>query len=1557
MKFFLLFLCLSAPLLGHGQAGVILDPTFNSGTSFNNAVTTTLTLPNGKILVGGTFTQYNGINVRGLVRLNPDGSIDNTFETGAGFQGFGGEVNCMFIDSNGKIWVGGKFSTYNGVVLNGGLVRLSPDGGLEFSLLLPEFFFFHAHRMVRQPNGGCFVFVQGYLPNGSFAYNRLIRLDEFGNIDGGFTANQAVANLYPFCMALQPDGKILLGGIFDVNIDGKRYQNLLRLNTNGSIDPSFETSLEPNSIIHDVVVQADGQIVIAGSFTEVQGVPIKYVARLASNGNLDSGFNPSSFYPDVVGAEKLHLLADGTLLIPWVLSRSNVVLYAQIGRVFANGRPDQNYSTVSSNSLGFSSSDVNISSRNSERKITVGGRFDSFNGVSCLRIARLIGGVPRPPVISAFSPSSGIVGSTVTISGDNLNGTSAVRFNGLNAASFTINSNNQVTAVVPPGASSGPISVVSPDGTVTSTVAFNVLAPPQIGRIGFQSFVPSRTYTIDGKNFLGTTAVSINGTNATFNVFDNNRLSFTVPPAATTGKLRVTNPAGTATTTYNLHIFAPISITNISPLSGPPGTVVTVTGSGFASANQVNSSRRLVVDSDTLLRTTIDESSLTGPVSVFGFGGFASSSQTFTLPASISAISPAVISPGSRVTITGTGLAGATAVYFQINTRPWQLNAPSFTIDGPTQITAQVPNGLSSGTIIVNTPSGTASFAYQVPISITDFSPTNGPPGTIITINGSGFVGVTSLTYGLERIPITQFSVLSPTQISAMIPASAVGIGNIVVNTLSASASSRFAFWVPFPTISGFSPASGPPGTVVTILGNHFYNRPQVSFGGVKVTNLTVNSPTQLTVTVPPGAIAGPITIEPADNFCCINNSSNSSFGIPISITSFSPGQAAVGSQVTITGSNFSGVSTVRFGGVEATAVTVLSPTQVRATVPPKAKSGVIQVGSPSLGFANSGELFMIPVNVEGFSPNITTPGGSITITGSGFTGATGVAIGGVNANFVVNNDAQITATIPVLGNSWWPQPNVRVVTPRGEAENDAPLFLRPPAILSFGPTGGIPGSSVTLTGGYFSGATAVNFNGLPAQFSLVNDAQIVATVPQDARSGPISVTVTNLNGTSATKFDVQPRCPPTLIGLAGTTWDATTRRLTKVADPGWGNGTARSQEAVPANANGWVEWEIPAITPTFYMAGLSSAPSGGQWAGVEYGIYYAVGQIYVYHVSTGVQYSGRIAKAGDRLRVWKQGDRVNFYHNGTPMMSFYEYHADPALPLYFDVAFFSTGASLTNVSSSLCLPAPPPPCNLAWANIAGATFSGNTLTKTASPGWGNAGATSATVLPAGVDGGLSWTIPTGPLDQTFYVLGLSATSPDNSWASVQYGIFYAAGQVYVVLDGQNQGYFGNVQPGDRLAIRRTGSTVSFQRNNKSFFGAAAPAGTVLRADLAMFSSGARVQDLQGTNMCTQTGRGEELTGGPVLDSPQASESDGISAYPNPTGGELKVIIKLANPRDEGNLLVEVYNGLGQRVHEQQVGAQTSQQVTVDLTELPRGVYVVRVSGRYFAQGLRVAKD
>src|SRR2546430_2378114 len=215
--------------------------------------------------------------------------------------------------------------------------------------------------------------------------------------------------------------------------------------------------------------------------------------------------------------------------------------------------------------------------------------------------------VSNPPTISSFTPASGPVVTSVTISGTNFAGTTAVAFNGV-SASFTVNSATSIQATVPAGATTGTIRVTAPGGTATSAGSFTVINP-----LAITSFTPASgpvgtSVTISGTNFTGTTAVAFNGVNATFTVNSATSIQATVPAGVTTGTIRVTTPGGTATSAGSFTVINPPTITSFTPASGPVGTSVTISGTNFTGTTAVafnGASASFTVNSATSIQATV----------------------------------------------------------------------------------------------------------------------------------------------------------------------------------------------------------------------------------------------------------------------------------------------------------------------------------------------------------------------------------------------------------------------------------------------------------------------------------------------------------------------------------------------------------------------------------------------------------------------------------------------------------------------------------------------------------------------------------------------------------------------------------------------------------------------------------------------------------------------------------------------------------------------------------------------------------------------------------------
>jgi IPT/TIG domain len=162
------------------------------------------------------------------------------------------------------------------------------------------------------------------------------------------------------------------------------------------------------------------------------------------------------------------------------------------------------------------------------------------------------------------------------------------------------------------------------------------------------------------------------------------------------------------------------------------------------------------------------------------------------------------------------------------------------------------------------------------------------------------------------------------------------------------------------PTISSFSPASGPVGTSVTIHGHNFSgpNVTSVTFNGTSAT-FTIDNAQKITATVPSGATTGPIAVTSTDGTATSStNFTVTTTGAP-TITSFNPTSGPVGTSVQINGTNFTGATAVRFNGVSATTFTVQNATRINATVPSGATTGPISVTTPS-GTATSSTNFTV---------------------------------------------------------------------------------------------------------------------------------------------------------------------------------------------------------------------------------------------------------------------------------------------------------------------------------------------------------------------------------------------------------------------------------------------------------------------------------------------------------------------------------------------------------------------------------------------------------------------
>jgi hypothetical protein len=353
----------------------------------------------------------------------------------------------------------------------------------------------------------------------------------------------------------------------------------------------------------------------------------------------------------------------------------------------------------------------------------------------------------------------------------------------------------------------------------------------------------------------------------------------------------------------------------------------------------------------------------------------------------------------------------------------------------------------------------------------------------------------------------------------------------------------------PPPTVTSISPTTGSQsgGTSVLITGTNLTGATAVDFGTVASTHIVVNSATQITATSPAEA-AGTVgvTATTPGGTSAQSAADQFTYASAPTVTAISPtfGPIAGGTSVTITGTNFTGATSVLFGTTAATNVTVVSSTQVTATSPALAAGAqnvhvVTPFGTSATNTSDVFTYFGTPT-VTSISPTTGSQGGgtSLVITGTNLAGATAVDFGTVaSTHIVVNSATQITATAPaqVAGTV-----NVTATTPGGtSAQSAADQFTYGPAPTvtaispTFGPAAG--GTSVTITGTSFTGATSVLFGTTAAtSFTVVSATQVTATSPALA-AGAVYVNVVTPFGQSANHALFIYKAPPTVTSISPT--------------------------------------------------------------------------------------------------------------------------------------------------------------------------------------------------------------------------------------------------------------------------------------------------------------------------------------------------------------------------------------------------------------------------------------
>ncbi len=286
-----------------------LDLGFDPGLGADGTIVEFAVQNDGKILIVGGFNSYNGVGRSSIARLNADGSLDLSFNPGTGANP---SISSIRIQSDGRLLIAGNFTTFNGVARNG-IARLNSDGSLDLSFD-PGTGAQDIYSLAIQTDGKIVV-AGGFTSFNGTSVNRIVRLQSNGSIDPTFNSGTGVTGGF-ICnvkdVILQTDGKMVIGGSF-TGYNGVTRNRIARMNTNGSLDLTFDPGIGPDNSPNDLVLQPDGKIVIAGSFGDYSGTPINGIVRVNSDGSLDPNFDPGAG-PDG-GIVHMSLQPDGKIVI------------------------------------------------------------------------------------------------------------------------------------------------------------------------------------------------------------------------------------------------------------------------------------------------------------------------------------------------------------------------------------------------------------------------------------------------------------------------------------------------------------------------------------------------------------------------------------------------------------------------------------------------------------------------------------------------------------------------------------------------------------------------------------------------------------------------------------------------------------------------------------------------------------------------------------------------------------------------------------------------------------------------------------------------------------------------------------------------------------------------------------------------------------------------------------------------------------------------------------------------------------------------------------------